>query len=70
MTVSHKPADKSEPQTGTQVRAVLFDVVRETLEDCARLADELAERLTRSGKNDEAMVAVQVAAIIRARKPV
>ena len=66
MGMSHKPADW---MTGAEVTAVLFGSVRDALEACAVQADELAERLTRSGKNDEAMVAVQLAAIIRARKP-
>lgn len=67
--MSHRPADDGEPQTGTEVRDLLFTGVRDALEQCAVEADGLAERLTRSGKNDEAMVAVQLAAIIRTKKP-
>lgn len=66
--MSHRPRDPI--QTGNDVRDVLFTAVREQLEACASMADEMAARLTRSGKDDQAIIALELASKIRARKPV
>ena len=58
---------QADRMTGTQVLAVLRTVLEEEREECARLADAMAERMRLSGKLDEGMVAVQLAAQMRAR---
>lgn len=55
--------------TGTEIRDVLVQAVRGEIEECARIADEKANSLTMSGKPEEAMVAMEVAARIRQRSP-
>jgi hypothetical protein len=58
---------QAERMTGSQIMAVLRQVLDQEREDCARLADACAERMRLSGKVDHGMVAVQLAAQIRAR---
>lgn len=59
--------DELGRMTGTEIRAVLLASVRDELEACAKIADEMADRLARSGKHDEGMVAVTLAARLRER---
>lgn len=66
--MSHMPRERPL-ENGDQVREVLFAAVRTELEVCATIADEMGDRLTRSGKGEQASVAQELAAKIRARKP-
>lgn len=54
--------------SGPEVLQLIIDGAAQEREHNAALADALAERLTQSGKHDRAMVALQIAAQIRARK--
>jgi hypothetical protein len=60
--------DAAERMTGAEVLEVLRKVLDDERTECARLADGMAERLVRSGKLDQATVALQIGAQIRARK--
>lgn len=67
--MSHQPRVDEHLTAGNTFRAELYAAVCAELEAVALIADATADRLTRSGKMDEAMVAVSLAAQIRARKP-
>lgn len=55
--------------SAVEIAQVIRTTVANELEACAQLADDLAQRLIRSGKTDESMVAITLSAQIRARKP-
>ena len=61
-------ADDVRRMTGAEILEVLRQAIEAERSECARLADGLAERLTQSGKHDEAMTAMQIAASIKARE--
>lgn len=63
------PAKPLDRMTGDEARDFLYAGVRHALEECAVEAEEMAARLTASGKDDQAMVALQLAAKIRSHKP-
>lgn len=64
--VPAKPLDK---MTGNEARDFLYLGVRHELEECAKVVDAIGNRFTMEGKEKEAMVAIEIAAKIRARKP-
>jgi hypothetical protein len=61
--------DEASGLTGQQVLELLIAQCAAEREECARIAEACGERLTQSGKTDEAMTALTIAAQIRARKP-
>ena len=61
-------AERVERMSGAEVLEVLRTVLDQERTECAALADGMAERLVRSGKLDQATVALQIGAQIRARK--
>jgi len=54
--------------SGPDVLRLFIEVADAERERCAALAEEYGTRLTTSGKHNEAMVAITIAAQIRARK--
>jgi hypothetical protein len=62
------PAERVEHMSGTEVLEVLRAVLDQERTECAELADGMAERLARSGKYDQAQVALEIGAKIRARR--
>jgi len=59
--------DAAARMTGSEIIATLATVLNQERRECAALADAMAERLVRSGKHDQATVALQIGAQIRAR---
>lgn len=64
-----QPAKPLDKMTGTEARDFLYLGVRHELEECAKIVDAMGDRFTAECKEKEAMVAIEIAAKIRARKP-
>ena len=62
------PPDDIQRMTAMEVLDVLRTVLDQELLECVAMAEGFAERLAMSGKHDQAGVALQIAAKIRARR--
>lgn len=64
-----QPTKPLQEMTGNEARDFLYAGVRHALEECAVEAEQVGNRLSATGKADQAMIAFELAAKIRARKP-